>query len=445
MLASISVLAMHPQPAADVDRSGAPAGQPATLNSVLEGLRFVRRTEVLLGAILLDLLAVLFGGAVALLPIFARSILHVGATGLGVLRAAPAVGALLGAVFITRHPIERRAGRTLLIAVGLYGACIVVFGLSRTFVVSLLALGVSGFVDLYSMNIRSTTVALATPDRLRGRVNAVEMVFISASNQLGAFESGGGRLPGGDGPGRGRWRRDDDVDRGQLAADLPGAGRGRSARGPAGGARGRPRAARAGGLSMDRARRQLADELYVASREHDAAQADRLDRFRNVEPDTAQLLGVLIRAAGARRILELGTSNGYSTIWLADAAQATGGRVVSVDVDASRTELARGNLAAVGLDDRVELRVEDAASTLAGAPEAAWEFVFLDAERPAYPGYLPDLVRTLAPGGVLAIDNVESHGHELVEFTTLIEREPRLTQTVVPVGAGLRLAVLDSG
>jgi len=190
VLASISVLAMHPQPAADVDRSGAPGGQPATLSSVLEGLRFVRRTEVLLGAILLDLLAVLFGGAVALLPIFARSILHVGATGLGVLRAAPAVGALLGAVFITRHPIERHAGRTLLIVVGLYGACIVVFGLSRTFVVSLLALGVSGFVDLYSMNIRSTTVALATPDRLRGRVNAVEMVFISASNQLGAFESG---------------------------------------------------------------------------------------------------------------------------------------------------------------------------------------------------------------------------------------------------------------
>ena len=195
---------------------------------------------------------------------------------------------------------------------------------------------------------------------------------------------------------------------------------------------------------MDRARRQLADELYAASREHDAAQADRLDRFRNVEPDTAQLLGVLIRATGARRILELGTSNGYSTIWLADAAQATGGRVVSVDVDASRTELARCNLAAVGLDDRVELRVEDAASTLAGAPEAVWEFVFLDAERPAYPGYLPGLVRTLVPGGVLAIDNVQSHAHELVEFTALIEREPRLTQTVVPVGAGLRLAVLDS-
>jgi predicted O-methyltransferase YrrM len=195
---------------------------------------------------------------------------------------------------------------------------------------------------------------------------------------------------------------------------------------------------------MDEARRRLADELYAASREHDAAQADRLDRFRNVEPDTAGLLGVLVRATGAQRILELGTSNGYSTIWLADAAQATGGRVVSVDVDAARTELARANLAAAGLGDRGELRTEDAGAILAGAAEAAWEFVFLDAERPAYPGYLPDLVRTLAPRGMLAIDNVQSHAHELVEFTALIEREPRLTQTVVPVGAGLRLAVRDA-
>jgi MFS family permease len=190
LLASISVVAMHPAPAADAVGPARAAGQPATVHGVLEGLRFVGRTQVLLGAILLDLLAVLFGGAVALLPVFARSILHVGATGLGVLRAAPAVGALLGAVYITRRPIARRAGRTLLIVVGLYGASIVVFGLSRSFMLSLLALGVSGFVDLYSMNIRSTTVALASPDRLRGRVNAVEMVFISASNQLGAFESG---------------------------------------------------------------------------------------------------------------------------------------------------------------------------------------------------------------------------------------------------------------
>jgi predicted O-methyltransferase YrrM len=192
---------------------------------------------------------------------------------------------------------------------------------------------------------------------------------------------------------------------------------------------------------MDEPRRHVAEQLYAASREHDAARADRLERFRNVEPDTAELLGVLVRATGARRILELGTSNGYSTIWLADAAQATGGRVVSVDVDADRTELARVSLAAAGLGDHVDLRTVDAGSILADSPDAAWDFVFLDAERPGYAGYLSDLVRTLAPRGVLAIDNVISHEDELAKFTALIVREATLTQTIVPVGAGLRLAV----
>jgi MFS family permease len=196
VVAAALVMAMHPAQAADAAAADATRAdddaprQGADLHSVLEGLSFVRRTPILLGAILLDLLAVLFGGAVALLPIFAKSILHVGATGLGVLRAAPAVGALLGAAVITRHPIAGRAGRLLLTVVFIYGASIVVFGLSRSYPLSLAALGVSGFVDLYSMNIRSTTVALSSPDRLRGRVNAVEMVFISASNQLGYFESG---------------------------------------------------------------------------------------------------------------------------------------------------------------------------------------------------------------------------------------------------------------
>jgi predicted O-methyltransferase YrrM len=194
---------------------------------------------------------------------------------------------------------------------------------------------------------------------------------------------------------------------------------------------------------MNAARQRVAARLFEAGREHDRAQADRLDRWRNVEPDTAELIGVLIRATGARRILELGTSNGYSTIWLADAAEATGGRVVSVDIDPARIWLAGANLAEAGLVDQVELRSEDAAATLARSSDAEWEFVFLDAERPAYPGYLPDLVRVLAPGGVLAVDNVRSHEHELVEFTTLIEADPRLAQTVVPVGAGLRLAVVD--
>jgi predicted O-methyltransferase YrrM len=195
---------------------------------------------------------------------------------------------------------------------------------------------------------------------------------------------------------------------------------------------------------MNPTRRQLADRLYEASHEHDRTQANRVDRFRNVDPDTAGLIGVLIRATGARRILELGTSNGYSTIWLADAAEATGGQVVSVDVDPARTELAGANLAEAELADRVELRTEDAAATLAGSEDSAWEFIFLDAERPAYPGYVPDLLRVLAPGGLLAVDNVRSHEHELVEFTALIEADPALTHAVVPIGAGLRLVVLDA-
>jgi predicted O-methyltransferase YrrM len=192
---------------------------------------------------------------------------------------------------------------------------------------------------------------------------------------------------------------------------------------------------------MNESRRRIADELYAVSHAHDQAQSDRLDRFRNVEPPTAELLGVLIRATSARRILELGTSNGYSTIWLADAAQDTGGTVLSVDLDPARTELARANLRRAGLEDRVELRTEDAAATLAQTADAEWEFVFLDAERPHYTDYIPDLVRALAPGGLLAIDNVTSHANELVEFTARFEAEPGLLQTVVPVGAGLRLAL----
>ena len=187
--------------------------------------------------------------------------------------------------------------------------------------------------------------------------------------------------------------------------------------------------------------RRFAARLYEQSRAHDQERSDRLERFRNVEPPTAELLGVVIRATKARGILELGTSNGYSTIWLADAARVNGGRVVSVDLDASRTQLAGENLREIGLSEVVELRVGDAGDLLAGSIDGEWEFIFLDAERPAYAAYVGDLARVLAPGGVLAVDNVLSHEHELVEFTELIEAESRLTQTVVPVGAGLRLAV----
>ena len=144
---------------------------------------------MLLGAIALDLFAVLFGGAIALAPVFAREILHAGPVGLGILRSAPAVGALAAGIILARRPLRTRAGPTLLVVVGIFGVCMVVFGLSGRCRSRSQRSRVTGFVDLISVNIRSTTVALVTPDELRGRVNAVEMVFISASNELGAFES----------------------------------------------------------------------------------------------------------------------------------------------------------------------------------------------------------------------------------------------------------------
>jgi Transmembrane secretion effector len=170
-------------------REGVGSGSP-DLRSVLGGVLLVRRTPVLLGAISLDLFAVLFGGAVALLPVFARDVLEVGPAGLGVLRAAPAVGALGAAIVLTRRPVRRRAGGTLLTVVALYGVTMIVFGLSETIWISLLALAAGGAVDMVSVVLRQTILPLVTPDELRGRVNAVEMVFISASNELGAFESG---------------------------------------------------------------------------------------------------------------------------------------------------------------------------------------------------------------------------------------------------------------
>jgi len=197
----------------------------------------------------------------------------------------------------------------------------------------------------------------------------------------------------------------------------------------------------AGRVAVDAARRALAEEIHRAGEAHDAGLADRRLRMRNLEPETAELLGLLVVGTAARRVLEIGTSNGYSTIWLADAVEVRGGTVVSVELDPARTDAAAGNLARAGLCGVVELRTEDAAGVLADSADGVWDLVFLDAERDAYPSYLPDIVRVLRPGGMLAVDNVVSHAHELVCFTALVEAEPRLRTTVVPVGAGLRLAV----
>ena len=167
-----------------------PPREPVTLRTLLAGVAFVWNRKVILGAVSLDLFAVLLGGATALLPMFAKDILHVGPMGLGVLRAAPAVGALLTSLVLTRWPLERKVGHRLLAAVAVYGAATLVFGLSTHFLLSLAMLAISGCADMVSVVVRQTLVQLETPDTMRGRVGAVNSVFIGASNQLGEFESG---------------------------------------------------------------------------------------------------------------------------------------------------------------------------------------------------------------------------------------------------------------
>jgi MFS family permease len=154
------------------------------------GFGFIFHKPVVLGAISLDLFAVVLGGATALLPIYAKDILQTGPWGLGLLRAAPAVGALALAAWIARHPLERRVGRTLFVSVAIYGAAILVFAFSRDFVLSMAALAVSGAADMVSVVVRQTLVQIETPDEMRGRVSAVNATFISTSNQLGEFRAG---------------------------------------------------------------------------------------------------------------------------------------------------------------------------------------------------------------------------------------------------------------
>jgi predicted O-methyltransferase YrrM len=187
--------------------------------------------------------------------------------------------------------------------------------------------------------------------------------------------------------------------------------------------------------------RTLLDELHRDGVEHDAGKAERLERRRNVEPDSARVLALLVHATGARRVLELGTSNGYSTIWLADALRGAGRRLLSVDVDAVRSGEAARNLDRGGVRERVELRVEDAAMTLRESPDGAWDMIFLDAERSACAGYWPDLLRVLRPGGLLAVDNVLSHAEEVRELRALVNAEERISEALVPTGAGLLLVV----
>ena len=186
VLYAAGVIAMHRMRIART----VPSREPPTLQSLFAGISYIGRNPVMLGAILLDLFAVFLGGATALLPIYARDILHIGPWGLGVLRSATAVGALVMALWLARHPLQGGVGRTMFAAVAVYGVATIVFGASTEVILSFAALLVMGAADMVSVVVRSSIVQLRTPDDMRGRVNAVNTMFIGASNQLGEFESG---------------------------------------------------------------------------------------------------------------------------------------------------------------------------------------------------------------------------------------------------------------
>src|SRR5229473_3456628 len=200
ILSTILTLRIHPQLAspekelaervADRVADKVPDKEPVTLRTVLAGFRFIWEKKLILGSISLDMFAVLLGGAVALLPVYARTILHTGPWGLGLLRSAPGVGAALMAIVVAHRPIRRRAGLTMLLCVAAFGVFTIVFGISHSLVLSLIALFLTGAADMVSVIIRATLVQVATPDVMRGRVNAIDFLFIGVSNELGEFESG---------------------------------------------------------------------------------------------------------------------------------------------------------------------------------------------------------------------------------------------------------------
>ncbi len=167
-----------------------PTGEQGIVEKIKAGLQFVFRNKIILGAISLDLFAVLFGGAVALLPIFADDILHAGKIGLGFLRSAPGIGAMIMAIYMTYHPIRKHMGNILLIAVAGFGVCMIFFALSTSFWLSMVILAASGAFDSVSVIVRGTLLHTLTPENMKGRVSAVNNIFIGSSNEIGAFESG---------------------------------------------------------------------------------------------------------------------------------------------------------------------------------------------------------------------------------------------------------------
>lgn len=198
---------------------------------------------------------------------------------------------------------------------------------------------------------------------------------------------------------------------------------------------------------MNAALERLLATFHAEGVAHDAAEPDRLRRRRNLDPEIAALLALLIQAMGALRIVEIGTSNGYSTLWFADAARATGGRVLSVDLDEQALQdaarnLARADHAVPGLADAVELRAGDGGAVLRELPDDAVDLLFLDAERGEYVGWWSELQRVLRPGGLLAVDNLLApEPAELAPFRDLVTVDPGFTTAIVTSGKGELLAL----
>lgn len=184
------------------------------------------------------------------------------------------------------------------------------------------------------------------------------------------------------------------------------------------------------------------DTLYEQGREHDAPLADRLARLRNMTPEAAALIATLIRANGGGRVLEVGTSNGYSAIWFGAAVRDLGGRMTTVETEPDRVAAARKNLDESGVGPWVEIIHGDGADVLGSADPESYDVIVLDAERPAYPDYLPDLVRVLAPHGVIAVDNSVSHAGQVAPFRRLVEADPRFDVRLHELGDGVLTAIL---
>ena len=184
-------------------------------------------------------------------------------------------------------------------------------------------------------------------------------------------------------------------------------------------------------------------ELAEHGARHDAGLADRLQRLRNMKPAAAALVAALVRVQRGGRVLEIGTSNGYSTIWLADAVRGHGGRLVSVELDTARVEQARANLARAGVADVVELVHGDGGEMLASTADASVSAVLLDAERPAYVQYWPHVLRVLTVGGFTAVDNAVSHAGELTAFRELVDATPGVRSDLFEVGDGVLVITGD--